>query len=114
MLGYFETEWSNVSTCVCSQANGAGDFFPIWGTCMGMQLLTVLVAGRNLLSNTTAENLALPLQLTDGSIDAGFRDTVSACTSHDHTVAAEINYKSWRVCACVCVFHCRGRVQQDV
>ncbi|XP_070690075.1 gamma-glutamyl hydrolase [Pempheris klunzingeri] len=45
-------------------ANDAGDFFPIWGTCMGMQLLTVLVAGENLLTNTTAENIALPLNLT--------------------------------------------------
>lgn len=51
---------------VRSQANDAGDFFPIWGTCMGMQLLTVLVAGKNLLSNTTALNLALPLDLTAG------------------------------------------------
>ncbi|XP_040012139.1 gamma-glutamyl hydrolase [Xiphias gladius] len=45
-------------------ANDEGDFFPIWGTCMGMQLLTVLVAGENLLANTTAENIALPLNLT--------------------------------------------------
>uniref|UniRef100_A0A3Q3WXH8 folate gamma-glutamyl hydrolase n=1 Tax=Mola mola TaxID=94237 RepID=A0A3Q3WXH8_MOLML len=45
-------------------ANDAGDFFPIWGTCMGMQLLTVLAAGKNLLSNATAENVALPLNLT--------------------------------------------------
>ncbi|CAN9513072.1 unnamed protein product [Ophioblennius macclurei] len=45
-------------------ANDAGDFFPIWGTCMGMQLLTVLAAGRNLLTKTTAENIALPLNLT--------------------------------------------------
>ncbi|XP_053181716.1 gamma-glutamyl hydrolase [Scomber japonicus] len=46
-------------------ANDAGDFFPIWGTCMGMQLLTVLVAGESLLTNTTAENIALPLNLTE-------------------------------------------------
>ncbi|KAM9744566.1 gamma-glutamyl hydrolase isoform 2-T3 [Menidia menidia] len=46
------------------QANNAGDFFPIWGTCMGMQLLTVLVAGENLLTETTAENIVLPLNLT--------------------------------------------------
>uniref|UniRef100_H3DH05 folate gamma-glutamyl hydrolase n=1 Tax=Tetraodon nigroviridis TaxID=99883 RepID=H3DH05_TETNG len=46
------------------KANDAGDFFPIWGTCMGMQLLTVLVAGKNLLSSATAMNLALPLELT--------------------------------------------------
>lgn len=45
-------------------ANDAGDFFPIWGTCMGMQLLTVLVAGENLLTDTLAENLSLPLNLT--------------------------------------------------
>lgn len=46
------------------KANDRGDFFPIWGTCMGMQLLTVLVAGKNLLTYTTAENMAMPLNLT--------------------------------------------------
>lgn len=46
-------------------ANDAGDYFPIWGTCMGMQLLTVLAAGNNLLTNTTAENMAMPLNLTE-------------------------------------------------
>lgn len=46
------------------KANDRGDFFPLWGTCMGMQLLTVLVAGENLLKNTTSENVALPLNLT--------------------------------------------------
>ncbi|XP_044193150.1 gamma-glutamyl hydrolase [Thunnus albacares] len=46
-------------------ANDAGDFFPIWGTCMGMQLLTVLVAGENLLTKTTAENISMPLNLTE-------------------------------------------------
>lgn len=66
--------------CVCSQANDAGDFFPIWGTCMGMQLLTVMVAGKNLLSNTTAENLALPLNLTAGQTHTGVFVCVPACT----------------------------------
>lgn len=46
------------------KANDKGDFFPIWGTCMGMQQLTVLVAGKNLLTTTTAENVAYPLNLT--------------------------------------------------
>uniref|UniRef100_A0A8C5H789 Gamma-glutamyl hydrolase n=1 Tax=Gouania willdenowi TaxID=441366 RepID=A0A8C5H789_GOUWI len=46
------------------KANDAGDFFPIWGTCLGMQLLTVLVAEKNLLTATPAENLSLPLDLT--------------------------------------------------
>ncbi|XP_012676893.2 gamma-glutamyl hydrolase [Clupea harengus] len=46
------------------KANDAEDFFPLWGTCMGFQLLTVLVAGEDLLSRTTAENIAMPLNLT--------------------------------------------------
>ncbi|XP_060737975.1 gamma-glutamyl hydrolase [Tachysurus vachellii] len=46
------------------QANNEGDYFPIWGTCMGFQLLTVQVAGENLLSKTMAENISMPLNLT--------------------------------------------------
>lgn len=57
------------------KANDAGDFFPIWGTCMGMQELTVLVAGENLLSKTTAENVALPLNFTsEGYMSRMFQD----------------------------------------
>ncbi|KTG45531.1 hypothetical protein cypCar_00012666 [Cyprinus carpio] len=46
------------------KANDEGDYFPIWGTCLGFQLLTVLVAGENLLSKTTAENVTYPLNFT--------------------------------------------------
>ncbi|XP_007231561.3 gamma-glutamyl hydrolase [Astyanax mexicanus] len=46
------------------KANDLGDYFPIWGTCLGFQLLTVLVAEENLLSKTVAENISLPLNLT--------------------------------------------------
>ncbi|TNN24678.1 Gamma-glutamyl hydrolase [Liparis tanakae] len=43
------------------RANQAGDFFPIWGTCQGLQQLSVLTANQNLLSRT------LPLNLTRGT-----------------------------------------------
>uniref|UniRef100_W5NDC4 folate gamma-glutamyl hydrolase n=1 Tax=Lepisosteus oculatus TaxID=7918 RepID=W5NDC4_LEPOC len=46
------------------KAYDSGDYFPMWGTCLGHQLLTVLVAKENLLTKTPAENLALPLNLT--------------------------------------------------
>uniref|UniRef100_A0A4W4FIP7 folate gamma-glutamyl hydrolase n=1 Tax=Electrophorus electricus TaxID=8005 RepID=A0A4W4FIP7_ELEEL len=46
------------------KANDVGDYFPIWGTCLGFQLLTVLVAEENLLSKTPAENISLPLNFT--------------------------------------------------
>uniref|UniRef100_A0AAY5ELK9 folate gamma-glutamyl hydrolase n=1 Tax=Electrophorus electricus TaxID=8005 RepID=A0AAY5ELK9_ELEEL len=48
------------------KANDVGDYFPIWGTCLGFQLLTVLVAEENLLSKTPAENISLPLNFTSG------------------------------------------------
>ncbi|XP_072335853.1 gamma-glutamyl hydrolase-like [Scyliorhinus torazame] len=45
---------------VCEQ----GDYFPIWGTCMGQQLLTALTAGEDLLTPTDSCNVALTLEFT--------------------------------------------------
>lgn len=50
------------------QANKAGDFFPIWGTCQGLQQLSVLTADQNLLTDTDTEAVALPLNLTPGAL----------------------------------------------
>ncbi|XP_063787672.1 gamma-glutamyl hydrolase-like isoform X2 [Pseudophryne corroboree] len=47
------------------QANSDGVYFPVWGTCMGFQVLTALTSGENLLSCTSAENITLPLTLSD-------------------------------------------------
>ncbi|XP_074493529.1 gamma-glutamyl hydrolase [Sebastes fasciatus] len=69
------------------KANDEGDFFPIWGTCMGMQLLTVLVAGENLLVETTAQNVALPLNLTTEAVSSrmfeGFPDKLMKALTHE-------------------------------
>lgn len=69
------------------KANDAGDYFPIWGTCMGMQLLSVLVAGGNLLTNTTAENRAMPLNLTAEAYSSrlfkGFPDTLMKAVTEE-------------------------------
>ncbi|MEQ2248548.1 hypothetical protein ILYODFUR_020122, partial [Ilyodon furcidens] len=46
------------------KANDAGDYFPIWGTCQGFQQLSVLTAGKNLLTLTNTKAVALPLILT--------------------------------------------------
>ncbi|KAK3789568.1 hypothetical protein RRG08_016247 [Elysia crispata] len=48
------------------KANDEGDYFPIWGTCLGLELLTVLTAKKWLLGNTDSENLTLPLTLAKG------------------------------------------------
>uniref|UniRef100_UPI00398EFA7F gamma-glutamyl hydrolase isoform X2 n=1 Tax=Pristiophorus japonicus TaxID=55135 RepID=UPI00398EFA7F len=49
------------------KAFDAGDHFPIWGTCLGLQLLTMFTAGKDLLINTDTENIALPLNLTNAA-----------------------------------------------
>lgn len=43
------------------QAFDKGDYFPIWGTCLGSQLLGVLTAGKNLLKPTNSLNITLNL-----------------------------------------------------
>ncbi|KAL5018134.1 hypothetical protein ScPMuIL_003856 [Solemya velum] len=48
------------------KANDAGDYFPIWGTCQGFELLTVLTSGENILTNYDAENISLPLVFSPG------------------------------------------------
>ncbi|XP_030057823.1 gamma-glutamyl hydrolase [Microcaecilia unicolor] len=52
------------------QAFRSGDYFPVWGTCLGLQLLTILTAGKNLLSDTLAENVSLPLNLTEDAVSS--------------------------------------------
>ncbi|KAM9393272.1 LOW QUALITY PROTEIN: gamma-glutamyl hydrolase [Pholidichthys leucotaenia] len=77
------------------QANDAGDFFPLWGTCMGLQLLSVLVAGENL-QKTTAENIALPLNLTpeasSSRMFSGFSDELIKAVTHEPLTANFHNF----------------------
>jgi len=47
------------------QANQQGDYFPLWGTCLGFEFLSVVVNGSvNLLTRFDAENISLPLSFT--------------------------------------------------
>ncbi|KAM3927138.1 gamma-glutamyl hydrolase-like [Leptodactylus fuscus] len=47
------------------EAASTGGYFPIWGTCMGFQILTAVTSGENLLCKTSANNISLPLILAD-------------------------------------------------
>lgn len=49
------------------QAAALGDIFPLWGTCLGFELLNTITAGQNLLQPVDAENITLPLDLVDGN-----------------------------------------------
>lgn len=48
------------------KANDKGDYFPIWGTCLGHEELTYLTSNKVLLVNTKTTGLALPLNFTSG------------------------------------------------
>uniref|UniRef100_UPI00358ECE65 gamma-glutamyl hydrolase-like n=1 Tax=Myxine glutinosa TaxID=7769 RepID=UPI00358ECE65 len=51
------------------KANDRGDYFPVWGTCLGFEELLVLVAGHNMLikSSGTTKVTARPINLTSGA-----------------------------------------------
>ncbi|KAL1006450.1 hypothetical protein UPYG_G00072570 [Umbra pygmaea] len=44
-----------------------GDYFPVWGTCLGFEELTYLTSGKMLLSHTNTSGVALPLIFTNES-----------------------------------------------
>uniref|UniRef100_A0A6J0V9Q3 folate gamma-glutamyl hydrolase n=1 Tax=Pogona vitticeps TaxID=103695 RepID=A0A6J0V9Q3_9SAUR len=49
------------------EAYDSGDYFPVWGTCMGHELLTFLTSGENLLTWTNTNGFSLPLNFTQGA-----------------------------------------------
>ncbi|XP_074843239.1 gamma-glutamyl hydrolase [Carettochelys insculpta] len=51
------------------KANDKGDYFPVWGTCLGYEELTYLTSGQMLLSRTDTEDFALPLNFTTAGKD---------------------------------------------
>ncbi|KAM7390147.1 hypothetical protein PAMA_008359 [Pampus argenteus] len=60
------------------EANQRGDYFPVWGTCLGFEELTYLTSGKLQLSRTDTEGVALPLDFTneanESRIFKGFPD----------------------------------------
>ena len=60
------TEEGQILWNLAKAANDNGDYYPIWGTCLGFEELSVLETGNgNVISlDVNATNLALPLDLT--------------------------------------------------
>ncbi|XP_053353613.1 gamma-glutamyl hydrolase [Clarias gariepinus] len=52
------------------EAKSKGDYFPVWGTCLGFEQLTLLTSGKLLLSHTNTSGVALPLIFTKESKDS--------------------------------------------
>nr|XP_005288158.1 gamma-glutamyl hydrolase-like isoform X2 [Chrysemys picta bellii] len=52
------------------KANDKGDYFPVWGTCLGYEELTYLTSGEILLTWTNTEDFAFPLNFTTAAKDS--------------------------------------------
>ncbi|XP_058499102.1 gamma-glutamyl hydrolase-like [Solea solea] len=62
------------------EANQRGDYFPVWGTCLGFQSMTMLTCGEELLTETRTNNALMPLTFTEDAKDSrlysGFPDEI--------------------------------------
>ncbi|XP_005042227.1 PREDICTED: gamma-glutamyl hydrolase [Ficedula albicollis] len=52
------------------EANDKGDYFPVWGTCLGHEELTYLTSGEILLVHTNTNGFSLPLNFTSAAKDS--------------------------------------------
>lgn len=52
------------------QSFNAGDYFPVWGTCLGFEELSYLVSNKSLLTSTNTDGCALPLNFTNGTLQS--------------------------------------------
>ncbi|XP_078136573.1 gamma-glutamyl hydrolase isoform X2 [Sander vitreus] len=52
------------------EANKRGDYFPVWGTCLGFEQLAVLTSGKTVLSSTNTSGVPLPLDFTNETKDS--------------------------------------------
>ncbi|XP_061569368.1 gamma-glutamyl hydrolase [Cololabis saira] len=67
------------------EANKNGDYFPMWGTCLGFEQLTYLTSGKFLLTHTNTSGVVLPLDFTkdvnDSRMFKGFPGELMAALS---------------------------------
>ncbi|XP_041924364.1 gamma-glutamyl hydrolase-like isoform X4 [Alosa sapidissima] len=52
------------------EAASQGDYFPVWGTCLGFEQLLLLTCGENLLSQTNTTGVSLPLTFTKDAMES--------------------------------------------
>lgn len=52
------------------EANRRGDYFPVWGTCLGFEQLAYLTSKKDVLSRTNTTGVALPLIFTNETRDS--------------------------------------------
>uniref|UniRef100_A0A3B4AAD1 folate gamma-glutamyl hydrolase n=1 Tax=Periophthalmus magnuspinnatus TaxID=409849 RepID=A0A3B4AAD1_9GOBI len=78
------------------EANKKGDYFPIWGTCLGFEQLAVITARKNVLVRTNTTAVSLPLDFTtEANGSKLFRDFSPEMMSALATEPMTINAHKW-------------------
>ncbi|XP_069076349.1 gamma-glutamyl hydrolase isoform X2 [Pleurodeles waltl] len=78
------------------QANDRGDYFPIWGTCLGFEQLTYITSGENILTLTSTEDVALPLNFSTAPDKSKiFRDVPKDLVKALATKPLTANFHNW-------------------
>ena len=75
------------------EANKRGDFFPIWGTCLGFETLSCLAAGKDVLSPANAIDITIPLNFSsDARSSTMLRDAPEGLMKKLSTEGLTYNY----------------------
>jgi len=78
---------------LATEANKRGDFFPVWGTCLGFEALACIVADEDVLSLTNAVDIAIPLNFSsDAKTSEMFRDAPDELMKKLSTEGLTYNY----------------------
>uniref|UniRef100_A0A3B4AA36 folate gamma-glutamyl hydrolase n=1 Tax=Periophthalmus magnuspinnatus TaxID=409849 RepID=A0A3B4AA36_9GOBI len=90
------------------EANKKGDYFPIWGTCLGFEQLAVITARKNVLVRTNTTAVSLPLDFTTGMKMDFSPEMMSALATEPMT----INAHKWSVITTVENAHLYDKLPQ--
>lgn len=81
---------------IAIEMNDKGHYFPLWGTCLGFELLNLLAAKKNWMKACSAEDLATSLNFEKGFEDSRlFKDLDNSLKNIMQTQNVTINYHQW-------------------
>ncbi|XP_031439903.1 gamma-glutamyl hydrolase-like [Clupea harengus] len=80
------------------EANSQGDYFPVWGTCLGFEQLLVITSGENLLCRTNTSGVSLPLEFTQDVTESRlFKDFPPELMTSLATENITVNFHKWSI-----------------
>lgn len=81
---------------IAVEMNDKGDYFPLWGTCLGFELLNLLAAKKNWMKACSAKDLPANLTFVEGFEDSRiFKDLDSSLKNKMQNQNITIHYHQW-------------------